>query len=246
MPLPVSAVQVYSTASGDPYATAAFNGAGWNYVGANASSGVYLGHYSNGYFVLTANHVGLGNFMLNGTTYTAIAGQQAAPGVDLYLYSIAGDSSLDSLSNLVLGAPTVTADSSLNMIGFGGGSKRGGYNTPEFVIAGDTNDIGYTQDALYTVYDPNNPIEGEAQAIGGDSGGGVFFYDGNSIELAAIMVTAGTINSGSSSEAKTTGAVWIQSYATNIQAIIGTAVPEPSAMALCVTWVVLAVYRRAR
>lgn len=246
MTLSVCATQVHTNAGGDPYATAGFNGAGWNYVGANAASGVYLGHYSNGYFVLTADHVGLGNFSLNGTTYTAITGQQAAPGVDLYLYTIAGDSALDSLSNLVLGAPTLTADSALNMIGFGGGSKRGGYNNPEFIIWGDTNDIGYTQNTLYTVYDPNNPTEGEAQAIGGDSGGGVFSYDGSSIELAAIMVTAGTIDSGSSSELKFTGAVWIQSYATNIQAIMGTPVPEPSAMALCVTWVILAVCRRAR
>src|SRR5271170_1227159 len=44
---------------------------GWNYVGAiGSASGVYL---YNGW-VITAAHVGAGNFVLGTTTYTPIAG----------------------------------------------------------------------------------------------------------------------------------------------------------------------------
>ena len=55
--------------------TAPGSGAPWNHVGTiGGASGVYLGAFGDGYWVLTAAHVGLGNITLNRVTYTAVSG----------------------------------------------------------------------------------------------------------------------------------------------------------------------------
>ncbi len=209
-------------------ASAAGNGAGWNYVGQinGGASGVYLGNYSGTHYVLTANHVGGGNFTLGGTTYNLVSGSyhQVAPALDLGVFAIHGGAPLDALTQLVLGS-SLTTSSSLNMIGYGGGTKRGGYNTP------DSEDFysydGYTEALFITDYDS---VPGEAQAIGGDSGGGVFYQNGPNLELAAIMVVAGT-DSGK----QITGSVDVGYYRTEIL----TRVPEASTVGF---WIVAATF----
>src|ERR1019366_9062704 len=75
----------------------------WNYVGTvNGDSGVYLGDYNGGYWVITANHVGLGNITLPNGDYTAISGSgMQIGGADLFVYQI---SSNPGLPNLTLAA----------------------------------------------------------------------------------------------------------------------------------------------
>jgi len=84
---------------------------GWNYVGqVNGASGVYLG---NGW-VLTAAHVGMGNFILSGNTYEAVAGSSHSISnsngtVDVVLFQI-NTTALGS--NAILSLPALVLNSS--------------------------------------------------------------------------------------------------------------------------------------
>lgn len=224
---PALAVKVY-TSTPTIYESAAGNGLGFSYVGnVNGASGVYLGNYNGSYYVLTANHVGGGNFSLNSTNYSMVTNSytQVTPGVDLGIFRIVGDSQLDALTKLVLGSSLFTS-SSLNMIGYGGGTKRGGFNTPDSAqfITYD----GYNEVVLITDYDM---VEGQAQAIGGDSGGGVFYQNGSSLELAGLIVIAGTDNTSK----EITGSVDVGYYRNQILA----RVPEASTVSF---WIVISLF----
>lgn len=96
---------------------------GWANVGAiGNATGVYVG----GGWVLTANHVGSGNFTLAGTTYTVVAGtgrRLTNNGVagksvltDLYLFQVAGRPAVPSLS---IPAASAAVGESVTMIGRG-------------------------------------------------------------------------------------------------------------------------------
>jgi hypothetical protein len=88
----------------------AWSDQGWSYVGqVNGGSGIYLGEYGGGNWVLTAGHVyndgGNGSFSLNGTSYSAVSGSGIQiSGIDLYVYQITvgSGSGLSLLSNLSL------------------------------------------------------------------------------------------------------------------------------------------------
>jgi hypothetical protein len=109
-------------------------GSGWNYVGqVNAASGIYLG---NGW-VLTAGHVGSGNLVLDGVTYTIIG--STTQGIsnqygtaDLTLFQVQSPPSLAALK-VATSAPQPLSDtnagSAVAMIGFGGGARSWGLNT---------------------------------------------------------------------------------------------------------------------
>lgn len=117
------------------------SGDGWNYVGqVNGASGTYLG---NGW-VLTAGHVGSGNFTLNGNTYKTSGysyssfSYNSTNTADLMLFKISTTSTTGntlSLSPLTLATNNPVAFSSSQpgsqnvMIGYGGGSKSWGINT---------------------------------------------------------------------------------------------------------------------
>jgi hypothetical protein len=110
--------------SGNTNAPSGPNGdLGWNYVGmVNGASGVYLGAYGGANWVLTANHVGFGNFSLDGTTYSAINGSGRQIGsIDLYAYQITvgQGTGLSLLSNLTLAGTSPATGETLTMIGNG-------------------------------------------------------------------------------------------------------------------------------
>lgn len=96
---------------------------GWSYVGSeNGASGVYLGGSNGTGWVLTANHVGFGNFTVNGVTYNAIAGSgQQIASIDLYAFKITVGSGtgLSLLSNLTLASTSPTNGQALTIIGNG-------------------------------------------------------------------------------------------------------------------------------
>jgi hypothetical protein len=126
LPLPlVQAVVINSrTGSGNTNAPSGPNGdLGWNYVGSlNGASGVYLGGGNGSGWVLTANHVGFGNFTLNGTTYSAIAGSGRQIGsIDLYAFriTVGQGTGLSLLSNLTLAGTSPAVGETLTMIGNG-------------------------------------------------------------------------------------------------------------------------------
>ncbi len=101
---------------------------GWANVGRiGSSSGVYLGDitvpgHGTGYWVLTAAHVGAGSIVLNGTSYSPVAGSafQLRNGdnslTDLELFQLSANPSLPTLT-LAASAPTVGGTARL--IGYG-------------------------------------------------------------------------------------------------------------------------------
>src|SRR5208283_1275049 len=97
----------------------------WNYVGSiNGASGVYLGDYDGTNWVLTAAHVGLGNFTLGGVTYDAVSGSAFSiynsdgSLTDLSLFQISGT---PGLPDLPIASIAPSSGTTVQMIGFGGG-----------------------------------------------------------------------------------------------------------------------------
>ena len=204
---------------------------GWNYVGTvNGDSGVYLG---NGW-VLTAAHVGAGNFTLGSTTY-ALSGSavEVASGVDLTLFRIATSPTLPSLTlDTTLLYPSF---SKVVMIGYGGShGETWGYNTVSAinqstpVTSGGKN---YTSEDFVTDYGAQEsgfyPYTNNATFIGGDSGGGDFVNVGGTWELAGINEAVSNVSGTGDSYM-----VQVSSYSTQINTITAKSVPEPSALAM--------------
>ncbi|MES2692473.1 MAG: hypothetical protein V4773_03295 [Verrucomicrobiota bacterium] len=88
----------------------------------NNGSGVFLGTYGGSHWVLTASHIGAGNFTLSGTTYSLIGGSsvQVRNGdnslTDLTLFRI---STAPALASLTLSTSTPTVGSQVTMVGNG-------------------------------------------------------------------------------------------------------------------------------
>lgn len=103
---------------------------GWANVGQiGNASGVYLGHFASGDWVLTASHVGAGSTTLNGISYGAVSGSAVQlVNSDLELFRI---SSSPSLPDLTLAASTPGVGSSVTMVGYGytGTSTLTAWNT---------------------------------------------------------------------------------------------------------------------
>jgi hypothetical protein len=197
-------------------------GFAWDNVGMlNGASGVYLGAFDTGYWVVTANHVGAGAITLGGQSYALVAGSAAPIGTtDLLLFRIA---TAPLLPNLNLLTPTPASGTAVIMVGNGGGTKNWGTNV--LIGDGDYELVagGPVTHGLFTRYDM---ISGEAQGTGGDSGGALFYQDvGNNWILGGILSAVGTLESDGST---VTVAVDLATYANQITALTGAAIPEPA------------------
>jgi hypothetical protein len=245
------APNVRAVISGSTYNFSNPGSAPWNYVGSlNGASGVYLGDYDNTNWVLTAAHVGLGNFTLGGATYDAIGGSafslynsDGSP-ADLSLFRINGT---PGLANLTIASSEPANRTTVQMIGFGGG-KSWGTNT----IYGYTN---YTLSGLpYGGIGIVTLASGEggngAQGVSGDSGGGMFYEDSGNWTLAGTLSGVGDLTDSNGTDlGQATVAVDLAAYSSQITADIDSvAIPEPSAYAamLGATALGFAVVRRKR
>ncbi len=150
---------------------------------------------------------------------------------DLALFRLDNDSSVNANLNPITSLPTVdlgaipdtvlgTSNSTpITMIGFGGNTKRWGFNDAEnvrtgYTAAGGNNDfVGFSSD-----YDRGTT--GEGQAVVGDSGGAAFYSDGSKSVLGGIMLAVGTDGAGKD----VTFYADIGTYADQINSII----PEPA------------------
>ena len=218
---------------------------GWDYVGTvNGASGVYLGNN----WVLTAAHVGAGNFTLGSTSYAVVGTPQLIGSADLTLFQISTAPNLPSLT-IATTAPVVfsrnNSGSSVAMIGYGGGNgKTWGVNTvtannqPISVSVGtppNQTNYGPTTDfetAYGTTTHGSSSVTNNAQLVLYDSGGGDFVYNS-----ATSNWTLAGINEANNPISSNPGfydsyMVQLSSYATQIDAVI--AVPEPSVFALAV------------
>jgi len=167
---------------------------GWNYVGrVSSSSAVYLG---NGW-VITAAHVGAGDFTLNGTVYSLISGTATSltgGDIDAVLFKVASPPSLPALTIRYLPPVPFTGQSGASqvaLIGYGGGSETWGFNTVNSIdqsteIQGHLSTDFSTTTGTFTI--GTMSITNPAVVGGGDSGGGDFIYNAatSGWELAGI------------------------------------------------------------
>jgi hypothetical protein len=251
---------ILATGDGTQNATDTGAGDGWNYVGTvSGASGVYLGTYGGQHWVITGWHVVENDFILNGTTYNRVPDSSIRvknadnTDTDLRLFRITQD---PGWANLPMITSQLPVNSSLTLIGYGrnretglthwtsswievpsggtysgykwatGNTKRWGTNTLEgfqTFNAGNGNVSGF-----YTDFDNTT---NEAQGSTGDSGGGVFYFDGTKWQLAGLMLAIGGFD-GQPSETSVFGNVTFMADLSQYQAWIMAAIPEPSTYAL--------------
>jgi len=188
---------------------------GWQYVGeVNGLSATYLGEG----WVITANHVGPGDLTLEGTVYPWIPGSEVrlrtngSTLADLVVFAI---TPYPNLAPLEIRTSPPPVGEFLIMMGFGRdrgtdtswdpngiwppppdellgwnwagtSSKRWGTNEVASLTSGLINGTV----SFYTSFDDGEVLP-EAQAAGGDSGGGVFSINAGATELAGIIYAAG-------------------------------------------------------
>ncbi len=190
---------------------------GWDYVGqVNGESGTYLGF---GY-VITANHVGPGDFTLDGTTYPWVPGSEVRLETnqstlsDLLMFSVSPAPTF--LPPLEIRTTPIEVNQFLIMIGCGrdrgpstswdpnGGLPPPPEELPGWSWAGTTSKRWGTNLAtslttglilgtvsFYTEFDESEVVLPEAQASVGDSGGAVFSIEPSGTKLAGLIYAIG-------------------------------------------------------
>ncbi|MDD5199297.1 MAG: trypsin-like serine protease [Terrimicrobiaceae bacterium] len=208
---------------------------GWDYVGnVNGPSGVYIG---NGW-VMTAGHVGPGDFTLAGIIYSYVGGSErsisnAKGTADLILFQIATAPALPPLT-ISSSSPSVASyfvsGSTVVMIGYGGGQgETWGANTVTAKnVSVTVSGYSYVTTDFKTAYGTttytnglgdSRSITNNATLVGGDSGGGGFIYNSATArwQLAGINEAVDLTSSDSY-------LVQLSTYASQINGL--TAVPE--------------------
>ncbi len=224
LPAAAQALVIYGDATGhdvDPG-----NGLPWSNVG---NTGVFLGTYDTGHWVITANHVGAAGLTLDGVYYSASSGSaQRIGNTDLLLYRIdvAAPESF-TLPNLNLTPYAPNLGQPVYMVGDGGGTMRWGTNTVDQYAYYSLTAGGPTTIGLITAFDP---ITGEAQGQGGDSGGALFWNVDNTWYLSGILSAIGTF---ADSSTQFTASVALAFYHVEIMAIVAptSVIPEPASLA---------------
>lgn len=150
--VPVARAVIIAGTDGATNTTDPGTGAPWDHVGTiGGTTGIFLGAYGGGDWVITANHVGLGDFTLNNVTYTAVGGSGVQiGGADLFVFQI---SSGPLLPNLALSATAPGAGSSVTMIGNGldrGLSLLTSQSLAGWTVSGPSNNLTWTEIASGT------------------------------------------------------------------------------------------------
>ena len=215
----------------------------WSSVG---DSGVYLGAFTTGYWVITANHVGSAGITLNGVYFNGVPGSgQRIGDTDLLLYRIdvtAGTAPV--LPNLTLSNLTPAPGEPVVMVADGSGTMTWGTNTVGGYGSYQIGTDGPVSIGLWTDF---SPVSGESQAQGGDSGGGLFYqHSANQWWLTGILSAVDT-----TANPNQTYSVALAYYYSDISAVVGSSlasIPEPAGVGawLGAAAVAVAGWRRRR
>lgn len=259
------AAVIIDSGDGTGNTTAPVDDPGWDNVG--TKSGLTVVYLRNGW-VLTANHVGIGDILLDGGVFTHVPGsgvQLQNPDLtfaDLLVFSL---TTLPTLPDLDIRTNTSLPTDEVIMVGKG--KDRGAASdsddpgiwtappaNPTPAIPGwywavpstlrwGTNEVTgewlprpANTESFYTTFDGNGPdhTSHECQAATGDSGGALFAKDGTNWELAGIIWAIagfnGQISGNSALEGNATLVADLSFYATDINAITATPLPEPGTM----------------
>jgi hypothetical protein len=212
--------------------------------------------------VLTASHVGAGNFVLNGVAYamtsTAVAPKIKGSNVDLRVVELASD--LPGWYQLGTAAPT---NATVTMVGYGSTGVLNAAGNGYTLKKGGTRRADENQVTKHTTFKGEGPTitsllngPGEAVLASGDSGGG-WFINGKLVGISAFTYTnnarkaaygwgkSAYFGSGAIDLTNKAVASWVSS-----QVIIGRsmpqAVPEPSAYATLVVGFAALLRKRRR
>jgi hypothetical protein len=224
-------------------------------------------------WVLTAQHVGVpSSITVAGNTYTVAGGTQIGSS-DLRLLQIGGgvaDPTLPLLPTVPIASAAASVGDFLLMFGRAYTSStnapyigvapgindgmRWGTNTVELIGSVNIGTIAAPNWQPYLITDFDGPADPgvtayDAQGSAGDSGGGLFIQRGGLWELSGIahFVAEGSTVDGNvnpSQYGDFTGYTNVRSYASAIQSVTGTLVPEPSSATLLVGMVALLLHRR--
>jgi len=206
---------------------------GWDYVGQinGGASAVYLGYG----WVLTARHVGSGDFTLNGVTYPLVTGSEhyltnSDGTADLTLFQISTSPALNPLT-LSQAPPTAFFDTPPGsqdvMIGYGGGQgETWGTGSVSFIDQlQQPQGLPYISNDFLVLYGSYTfslgSFNNTATLVGGDSGGGNFIYNTQTHdwELAGINEVVGT-GTVEGQDFNYSGMVQLSTYAAQINALV--------------------------
>lgn len=122
--IPAAQALVIVGGNGTGQTTSPGGGFPWDNVGLRGgATGIYLGNYGGSYWALTAAHVGAGNLVLGGNTYSFVSGSTIRvlngdnSDTDLVLFRLATDPGLPTLT-LASTAPSLSA--AVTFVGRGG------------------------------------------------------------------------------------------------------------------------------
>jgi len=254
------AVMIAGT-DGTAHTTAPVADQGWSYVGQISSKPSSVTYIDNNWFI-TAYHIkqldtptgvslGGNSYSINSLSWTRMLNPDSS-GADLVMFRV--NETVTGLDAQTLVASSVSLGTPLTMIGNGlnrgeeyddgignhntidgyyygsGASKRWGSNTVDAVTS-EFDDVGYG--STYGFRTDFDNIEGEGHAVTYDSGGGVYVQNGETYDLAGIMIAA-----ESGSDANGTYAAFksdtiiadISVYSDQISTT--AAIPEPTAISL--------------
>jgi hypothetical protein len=208
---------------------------GWNYVGlvaggGGSASGIYL---RNGW-VLTAGHVGAGNFTLGSGTYTVVPNTAytgftatidgTVSNADITVFQVQPDGvttfSLPNLSPLPIATSQPALGSQMAMLGYGDGNSQVGTETWGLNVVTARNEAvsinSFVTNDIETTYGASNVY----YVVLGDSGGGDFIYHSSKSEwqLAGFNEAVDTNTNDSYF-------VQLSTYASQINAVTAQPVP---------------------